>query len=345
MSKKHLTIITDAWKPQVNGVVETLDKTIEECNNKGFYVDIIHPGSFKSSFSCPTYPSIKLALPRKKTIEQRLRIHRPDYIHIATEGPIGMMASSVLKKRLIPYTTSYHTRFPEYLSLRFPFIKPSYVYSIMYNKIHKHSSKILVTTQSMKQSLIENGFDENKLQVWGRGVDTKKYTWKGYSNLGTNLLYVGRISLEKNIDEMLDNIILTPFKIKVVGDGPDLKRLIKKYKLYKNIEFVGEKTGLDLVQEYHSSDIFVFPSKTDTFGIVQLEAMACGLPVAAYDVTGPRDVITNGVNGFAAQNLHNAIHMCKSIDSKSCAASVQHLTWESITDIFINTLKPIKSGY
>lgn len=345
MNKKRLLIITDAWKPQVNGVVETLERTIEECSKKGIYVDVIHPNSFKTTFPCPSYPSIRLAFPSKKTIQQRLSLHKPDYIHIATEGPIGLRASKILKQKRIPYTTSYHTRFPEYLCIRIPFLKARYVYSFLYNNIHKNASSILVTTQSMKETLAKNGFNDKKLKVWGRGIDIEKYRWKEYDNLGRILLYVGRISPEKNIDEMLDNIILTPFKIKIVGDGPSLKKLKSKYERYENIQFLGEKRDEALVREYHSSDIFVFPSKTDTFGIVQLEAMACGLPVAAYEVTGPKDIITKEVNGFFSENLHTSIHQCSKIDSKKCSLSVQHLTWESVTDIFIDTLKQIDSGH
>lgn len=336
---KRLVIFTDAWVPQVNGVVETLHRTIEECVKRNIRVDVIHPGCFKQSLPCPFYKSIRLAIPTKKIIMRRLAFLQPDHIHIATEGPIGLKAAKLLQKRNIPYTTSYHTKFPEYVEMRVPFLNKRCVYSFLYKKIHKDSSKILVTTNSMKKELTENKFDPEKIEVWGRGIDTKKFTWKGYRNAGKRLLYVGRISKEKNLDEMLDTVKLTPYTITIVGDGPDLGRLMKKYSQHKEIVFVGEKRNEELVREYHRSDIFLFPSKSDTFGIVQLEAMACGLPVAAFNVTGPKDVITQNVNGYTSDNLHVSINHCTMIDSKKCSDSVQHLTWESVSDIFINTLE------
>lgn len=335
---KKLTIISDAWTPQVNGVVQTLQKTIEECEKRDFFVDVISPNNFKYSIPCPSYKSIRLAIPDKKTIIKKLSLHKPDYIHIATEGPIGITTAKILKDKKVNYTTSYHTKFPQYMAMRIPFLKEQHIYSFLYSNIHEHSSAILVTNESMKKELELNNFESEKMIIWGRGVDTNKFTWKGYNNQGKNLLYVGRIAKEKNIEEMLECIILTPFKINIVGDGPDLKKLKKKYIKYRNINFLGEKVGEELVSEYHKADIFVFPSKADTFGIVQVEAMACGLPVAALNVIGPKDIITNHVNGYVSDNLLHSINHCVKIDSKKCSDSVQHLTWENVSSIFIDTL-------
>ena len=345
MNKKRLLIITDAWKPQVNGVVMTLSQTKRECEKRGFYVDMLTPECFRHSFPCPFYKSIRLAVPNRKVIENKLRLHHPDYIHIATEGPIGIAAAKILKEKKVPYTTSYHTKFPEYVNMRIPFIKKKTVYDFLYKKVHNGANKILVTTESMKHELSENGFPADKLEVWGRGIDTDKFTFKGTPNSFKTLLYVGRISKEKDVGVFLDAFVNSPFNLRIVGDGPDLPKLKRKYAKYSNVIFVGEKTGDSLVSEYQSADIFVFPSKSDTFGIVQLEAMACGLPVAAFDVTGPKDVITEGVNGYTDSNLHNAVNKCQNIDSEICASSVKNLTWESVTSTFIDTLTPTKRDH
>lgn len=345
MNKKRLLIITDAWTPQVNGVVMTLAQTRKECEKQGFYVDMLTPDSFRHSFPCPFYKSIRLAVPKKSTIENKLRLHHPDYIHIATEGPIGIAAAKILKSKRIPYTTSYHTKFPEYVNMRIPFIKKKTVYEFLYRKVHNDSHKILVTTKSMKEELSHNGFPSDKLEIWGRGIDTKKFSFKESPNSFKTLLYVGRISKEKDVEAFLRSFSDSPFNLRIVGDGPDLEKLKRKYSKYLNVTFVGEKTGQSLVSEYHSADIFVFPSKSDTFGIVQLEAMACGLPVAAFNVTGPKDVIVNGVNGYTSADLHEAVSKCQYIDSKTCSDSVQHLTWESVTSTFIDTLTPVNRDH
>lgn len=342
MSKKNLIIFTDAYEPQVNGVVTTLKQTKKHLERMNYTVIMISPNDFRFTTPLPFYNQIRLAFPTKRTIHKIIKRINPDYIHIATEGPIGYQASRVCQKKKITYTTSYHTNFPEYINQKIPFISERMVNKYL-RTIHYAASRVLATTSSMEKKLYDNGISRN-ISVWGRGVDTSSFRFSNKINdyRKIRLLYVGRISDEKNIESFLDieqKFFVPKLEKIVVGDGPSLKKLQKQYAGDKSIKFLGCKKGEDLEKEYQSADVFVFPSKTDTFGIVMLESMACGTPVAGYRVMGPKDIIIPGVNGYIDDNLTIAVLKCIHMDRKKCANSVSFLTWEEITANFKTTIE------
>lgn len=338
---KKICIFTDAAEPQTNGVVVTLKNIVQECHARGCEMTVISPNSFQRTYPLPWYPEIRLAFPSSAATSQFLKTTRPDRIHIATEGPIGQSAARACRELGMQYTSSYHTQFPEYVNGRAPFIPKSWIYRWV-RRVHDESSQVLVTTDSMAHHLIEKGFDRNRLTVWGRGVDRDVFRPGPVRRQGEpiTLLNVGRVSPEKNLEAFLDLPFDHRVHKRVVGDGPSLARLRRKYRHNPCIVFVGKKTGEALAQEYQAADVFVFPSLTDTFGLVQIESIACGTPVAAYPVTGPIDVIEPGVTGAMSWDLRKAIEACTRIDRAACARASSRFTWESATDTFINSLVP-----
>jgi glycosyltransferase involved in cell wall biosynthesis len=345
-----LLLITDAWD-QMNGVVTTFVNTIRCMEANGHQVEVIHPGLFKTK-ALPTYKEIKIAINPWK-IKKMIRDSTATHIHIATEGPLGLFASRYCTKYGISYTTSYHTKMPEYIRERFKFIPLWLSYAYM-RLIHKHSKKILVTTPSMKTELEQHGF-KNSIEVWGRGVDTNIFNndtdhptnpiydypkfFKPYA------LYVGRVSIEKNIDAFLDMNI--PMNKIIVGSGPYSDELHDKCardhtpsKNHPNCSavMVGTMKGKELQEWYANASAFVFPSKTDTFGIVMLEAMACGTPVVAYPVTGPIDCVEQGVTGVLDDDLEKAFGEAIKLDRNKVAAFGSLNTWEKCTAIFEKSL-------
>ena len=328
----RILIITDAWD-QINGVVTTFINTIRVLREQGNEVSVIHPGLFKTT-PLPTYPEIKIAINPWK-VGKLIEDANADEIHIATEGPIGLFATWYCRRKKYAFTTSYHTKMPEYLKTRFKWLPIGIPYAYM-RHLHRKSKNILVTTQSMKDELILNGF-KNDITVWGRGVDTSIFNDndRTLSKL-PRLLYVGRISPEKNLEAYLD---MPTYGIKyVVGDGPLLEHYKEKYQNDTSIKFVGPKKGKELQQYYVDSEVLVFPSKTDTFGIVMLEAMACGTPVAAYPVTGPIDCVENNVTGVLHDSLGYACHLALLLNRDKIAKIGQTKTWESCTQIFQDSL-------
>jgi glycosyltransferase involved in cell wall biosynthesis len=329
-----ILIITDAFLPQVNGVVTTFINTIKVLEQEGFVVDVISPSLFKT-IPLIGYREIRIAI-NPWIVGKLIETINPDHIHIATEGPIGLFAGIYCRKKGYQFSTSYHTKMPEYIKERYKVIPVNFSYTYM-KFIHRGSSNILVTTDSMKTELLKQGF-KNKITVWGRGVDTTIFNDTGrIPHKKLSLLYVGRISIEKNIKAYLD-MPVDAVKY-VVGNGPLLETYKKNYKNDPNIIFVGEKKGKELQYYYVNADVFVFPSKTDTLGIVLLESIACGTPVIAYPVTGPIDCITDGLTGILSNNLGN-IEMQKAIllDRHKIFEIGQTLTWEKCTDIFRNSL-------
>lgn len=345
MSEKKLIIFTDAWEPQVNGVVFTLKNVIKCCKTCDINVIVVSPNKFKYKFPLPTYKEILIPITTRKKIKRIIEQEKPDYIHIATEGVLGLLASMVCKKFSIPYTTSFHTRFPEYINSRYRFVSVKRVYDIL-RKVHNTSETILATTESMKEELLKNDFP-NRIRVWSRGIDKNIFFYEEKTKKDkVVLLNVGRVSIEKNLEEFLDLDIKQvnglPVEKRIVGDGPLFNTLSEKYKEQENIIFTGVKHGADLGEEYRNADVFVFPSKSDTFGLVQIESMACGTPVAAYDVIGPKDVITNKVNGYLSEDLQLSINECITIDRKACSDSVSKYNWEEVNRTFTNCLVQIK---
>ena len=330
----RIAIATDAWHPQINGVVRTYENIVENLQCGGHQVSLITPLDF-FTVPCPSYPSIKLALLPGRGINIHLRTFNPDAIHIATEGPIGIATRAWCLKNNVPFTTSFHTQFPEYIRMRVPVpVNLSYTW---FRNFHKHAKRILVPTPSQQRLLQARGFA--KVVVWSRGVDSRLF--RPATNRLLKLpepvfVYAGRVAVEKNIEAFLS--LNLPGSKLVIGDGPDLNKLRRKY---CDAYFVGFKVGQELAEHLACGDVFVFPSLTDTFGIVMLEAMACGLPVAAYPVTGPVDVVENGITGILDDDLHRAAMAALQLDPDDCVDFARQHTWEACADAFSAYLEPL----
>ena len=332
----RICIVTDAWHPQTNGVVRTLNTTRGVLVAQGHEVRVIEPGMFRN-FPCPTYPEIRLAWRPGKAIADKLRTFRPHYVHIATEGPLGMAARSYCLQHGWPYTTSYHTQFPEYLRARAP-IPLSMSYAWL-RRFHGAAARTMVATPSMQNQLESRGF--TKLARWSRGVDVELFrpTDERIVDLPRPIsLYLGRVAVEKNIEDFL-KLDLPGTKL-IIGDGPERVELERKY---PQAVFVGYKFGKELAAHVAAADVFVFPSRTDTFGLVLLEAMACGVPVAAYPVTGPIDVVNVGVTGMLSEDLRSATLAALQMDRQACRDQALQYTWEKATQQFYGNLEQIAS--
>lgn len=317
-------IITDAWHPQTNGVVTTLQTVADYLPALGYQPTIIHPDLF-NTYPLPGYPEIGLASNPKK-IKQMLIQAQPDTIHIATEGPLGVYARHFYSRQKIPFTTSLHTKFPEYANERSG-LPLSAGYRFL-RWFHKPSRSVLCTTESHKRELEHWGL--RNVTVWDRGVDTQifKPAPVHRSNTRLRLLYVGRVAIEKNIEAFLElDFGKECVEKRIVGDGPYRAELQSRF---PEAVWLGYKKGQDLVDEYANADVFVFPSKTDTFGLVMLEAMACGTPVAAFPVTGPVDVVRNGLNGHLSTSLLDAVQQARSVNRMDCRRFAQDRSWEAV---------------
>lgn len=301
-----ILIITDAWHPQVNGVVRTYEHLIEELESLGHNINVISPADFSISMPMPGYSEIKLAIFPYHRLKKMIRKYAPDVIHVATEGPLGWAGRKYCIKRELHYTTSYHTQFPDYVAKRVAKFLP-FLYNTAHRlakhfirTFHAHSTAMMIATQSLEDQLKIWGF-KNPMHHLIRGANLDMF-YPGEKTLFQDLpkpiaLYVGRVAIEKNLEDFL-GMEWAGSKI-IVGDGPSLNILSRKY---PDSHFVGTKIGADLAEHYRSADVFAFPSKTDTFGIVLIEALASGLPIAAYNVTGPRDIITEDFLGSLHEN-------------------------------------------
>lgn len=326
---KTILIITDNLREQINGVVTTYKNLEDYANRDGYRIVYLDPRKF-THFNALGYPEVKISLPFGigKAIEE---IHA-NHIHIATEGPIGLAARLYLDKKKIRYNTSYHTKFPEFLKSIYG-IPMSWTYAYV-RWFHKHSGIVLTTTQTMVNDLKANGFDGNILP-WTRGVDRINLcpSVERTKNLIPSVLYVGRVSREKNLDALCN---LTDFySIRIVGDGPDRARLEKEY---PDVKFLGYKSGQELANEYYQADVFAFPSKTDTFGIVIIEALSLGTPVAAYSVPGPIDILTT-TTGVMNDDLKIAIDNALLLDRNTVQKESKKWTWEECWNIFKRNLQ------
>ena len=327
----RIAIATDAWSPQVNGVVTTLTQTRNELVAQGHEVLMITPEG-RRTVPCPSYPEIRLVLFGGRAITRELDAFKPDCIHIATEGPLGFSVRRYCIKRKLPFTTAYHTQFPEYVRARVP-IPVRWTVALL-RWFHRRARHVLVPSESIQAVLRSRGFDN--VVLWSRGVDTDVFSCNAaidYALKAPIWVYMGRVAVEKNIEAFLD-LDLGGSKV-VIGDGPDLDRL----KLtYPGCLFVGYKFGHELAAHLAGADVFVFPSKTDTFGIVLLEAMACGLPVAAYPVTGPVDIVEPGVTGVLDDDLAAACHEALAINKEDCVKLAAGRSWQRCTEQFISHL-------
>jgi len=323
-----IVLITDAWEPQVNGVVTTYNNIIKNLPSD-VWCEVIHPNMFKK-IQVPGYSEIQFALCSLCEMESILYtdITNRAYFHIATEGPLGIQAKRVLDKFGVAYTTAYHTKFPEFLYEIYKF--PKFITKAYINWFHKNSKAVFVPSNSVKT---EN--PQWTTQVTNRGYDHNFEPQERGQNEIPVLLYVGRVSREKNIDAFCE-VDIGPCKKIIIGDGPDRKRLEKKY---KDIEFTGYMFASQLATYYNMADVTVFPSRTDTFGVVILESMACGTPVAAYPVTGPVDQIQNGLNGYMSTNLSFAVMNCLNISRETTRASVENKSWKNVAQEFVECIQ------
>ncbi|OQW43047.1 MAG: alpha-mannosyltransferase [Proteobacteria bacterium SG_bin5] len=332
----RIAIVTDAWSPQVNGVVRTLQSVRAELERQGHEVLVISPERFYS-IPCPTYPEIRLAFARTAVVGKWLAEFAPNAIHLATEGPVCLAARRWCLARGFPFTTAYHTQFPDYVSARTG-IDPEWIWRYI-TWFHGPSQAVLASTPSIAQALRDHGL--TRIRSWGRGVDLSLFGPHVTPDPairalpGPVQLYVGRVAIEKNIEAFLQTN--HPGTKVVVGDGPARATLEARY---PHAHFLGAKFGADLAAAYAAADVFVFPSKTDTFGLVMIEALASGLPVAAYPVTGPVDVLKPGV-GVMAEDLDAAIADALTLDRAACVAYGKSFTWEASTRQFLEALVPV----
>lgn len=329
---KKILIITDAWEPQVNGVVTTMTTVVKHLKKKKFLVEVLHPGHFHT-FPLPNYPEISIAW-NFWDLKKKIKKINPDFIHISVEGPLGVTARHFCVEQNIPYTSAIHTKFPEYVYERFGIGLD--VTKGLLKWFHNSAAKTLVNTKSHKEELIKDGFTD--LVLWSRGFDDKIFFPSNVGGKGKYLLYVGRVAIEKNIEEFLT--LDTKMQKVVVGGGPKLKSYQKKY---KDVKFLGYKSGRELAEIYRDAACFVFPSKTDTFGIVLIESLACGTPLAGFNVTGPKDIVVEGVNGCLTEdNLLDAVNKAITCDRKKVFETSVDYTWEKVTEQFISSLVSVK---
>ncbi len=335
----RVLIATDAWEPQVNGVVRTLNRTIAELRAMGHEVEVISPDQF-TTLPMPTYPEIRLAMGAYEPMQERFKAFEPEAIHIATEGPVGLAARRLCIEWKLPFTTSYHTRFPEYLSARLP-VPSAAGYAYM-RWFHRPSGRVMVATPTMRDELDRRGF--RNLSPWTRGVDLDQFKTR---EMGADqppvmeglprpiFLNVGRVAVEKNIEAFL--ALDLPGSKVVVGDGPSREELAVQY---PEVHFVGSKFGEELARYFAQADVFVFPSLTDTFGLVILEAMGAGTPVAGYPAPGPIDIIPGSGAGFVDEDLRKACLDCLTLDREAVRAYALKFTWRASAEEFFRNLQP-----
>lgn len=328
-------IVTDAWKPQVNGVARTFGTVIEELRRMGHTVSVVSPEQYPS-IPCPTYSEIRLALVSPRHLAERIDLVRPDAIHIATEGPLGLAARAACLKKGLPFTTSYNTRFPEYVHerIRLPL---SFGYSFM-RWFHAPSAGVMVSTRSFKRELESKGF--RNILLWGRGVDTELFApMRPKPELDAPrpyLLYVGRIAVEKNLREFL--ALDRPGTKFLVGDGPQRERLRREFPAAR---FVGLQQDSDLARYYAAADVFVLPSRTETFGLVMLEALASGVPVAAYRCQATEAVVGDSGCGALTEDLGEAVDRALHIPAVRCRRYALRFGWKHVACLFLANLAMI----
>lgn len=330
-----ILIVTDAWEPQVNGVVRTLKMTRRELERLGHHVEIISPQDFRS-IPCPTYPEISLAMTGERELARRIDRFAPDCLHIATEGPLGWQARRVAQRRKWPFTTAYHSRFPEYVHARFR-IPTRWTYALL-RRFHNAARATLAPTPAIVNDLKSRGFHGARL--WSRGVDLETF-----SHLGERLehpidkpvfLYVGRIAVEKQVDAFLR--LDLPGEKWVAGEGPERRRL---QALYPQARWLGVLSGAALAALYRTADVMVFPSVTDTFGLVMVESMACGTPVAAFPVAGPIDVIGRSGGGAMHADLREACLQALAIPRAMARQRAEQFSWATATGQILDALQVI----
>lgn len=332
----RILIVTDAWRPQVNGVVRTLTTVVAELMAMGHVVEVIGPDRFRT-MPCPTYPDISISLLPRRRLVRMIEAFKPDALHIATEGPLGLAARGWAKRTGFAFTTAFHTRFAEYLKARTGMpLRPVYAWM---RRFHGAGQGTMVATQSLRDELSGRGF--RNIRSWSRGVDLdlfKPNPREEWDLPRPIFIYIGRVAVEKNIGAFLD-LDLPGSKV-VVGGGPQLAMLKRNYPA---VTFTGPKHGEALARAYAGADVFVFPSLTDTFGLVILESLACGTPVAAFPVTGPKDVLaeSNGKIGSVNTDLRAAAIDALTADRLACRQHAERYSWRACAEMFLSHLVPL----
>jgi glycosyltransferase involved in cell wall biosynthesis len=331
--KLRILIVSDAWSPQINGVVVTLRHTIRELGHAGHEVATLTPEGFRT-IPCPTYPEIALSLFPGKRVAATIESFAPDALHIATEGPLGLAARAHCLRTQRPFTTAYHTQFPEYVHARTRLpLGLSYRWMRWF---HAPSRCLMVATEHIRRRLADRGF--GNLAMWSRGVDTELFRPGPRVSPDVKrpiFLYAGRVAVEKNLEAFLS--LDLPGTQWVVGDGPARADLQRRF---PRATFFGMRTGEALARHYRQADVFVFPSRTDTFGLVMLEAMASGTPVAAFPVTGPIDVVRHGTTGILDEDLRRAALAALDLPRDQVRAHAEQSSWQRATAQFIINLRP-----
>jgi glycosyltransferase involved in cell wall biosynthesis len=332
----RILIVTDAWRPQVNGVVRTMTTVVNELRAMGHVVEVISPDRFRT-IPCPTYSDVPLALLPRRRMVRMIEAFRPEALHIVTEGPLGLAARSWAKRAGFNFTTAFHTRFAEYIKARTG-LPVSPVYAWM-RRFHGAAQGTMVATQSLRDELARRGF--RNIRSWSRGVDLELFKpepREDWSLPRPVFLYTGRVAVEKNIGAFLD--LELPGSKVVVGGGPILPRLQREY---ADVRFTGPRFGEALARAYAGADVLVFPSLTDTFGLVLLESLACGTPIAAYPVTGPIDVLADaqGPIGAIDADLRAAALTALTADRVACRVHAERFSWRACAEGFLSHLVPM----
>ncbi|TAL44292.1 MAG: glycosyltransferase family 1 protein, partial [Salinibacterium sp.] len=333
----RILIVTDAWEPQVNGVVRTLKSTRRELERLGHEVEFLTPEGFRT-LPCPTYPDIRLSLLPGRQVRRRIEEFAPQAIHIATEGPLGIAARAYALRHRLPYTTAYHTRFPEYVRARIGM--PLAVTYRFLRWFHGPAQAVMVPTEVVRRDLLAYGFPASKVVLWSRGVDLdifKPGPAMPHDLTRPIFLCVGRVAVEKNIEAFLR--LDLPGSKWVAGDGPALAKLKANF---PEVRFTGVLDQAELATLYNAADVFVFPSRTDTFGLVLLEALACGCPVAAYPITGPVDVIGDSPAGVLDEDLLSAALRARTISRSVARKRAERFSWDASTRQFLSHLHPFR---
>jgi len=327
----RILVATDAWHPQINGVVRTLTTLARAVSNRGATIEFVTPDGFPS-FPLPTYPDMRCAIPNGREIARRIEAIAPDAIHVATEGPIGWAVRGYCLRRKLPFTSSYTTKFPEYISARMP-IPESWSYAVL-RRFHNASAVTMVSTNSLADELKSRGF--TNIGMWTRGVDTDLFRPDRAIDIGLKrpvFMTIGRVAVEKNLDAFLS--LDLPGSKAIIGRGPEEERLKKHY---PDTTFFGSLSDESLASHLAAADVFVFPSLTDTYGVVQLEALACGVPVAAFPVTGPIDVITGHPIGVLNKDLKTACLEALRISRESCREFALTRSWDNSAKQFLGNV-------
>jgi len=328
-----ILLVTDAWAPQINGVVRSLSTIRDELIMMGHHVDVASPEG-RRTLPCPGYPEIRLTLRARRAVADALDACDYDAIHIATEGPLGWAARRICRARDLRFTTSYHTRFPEYVRVRAP-VPLRLSYALM-RTFHSAAERTLVRTETQRSLLAQRGF--RNLEIWPGAVDTTLFRPgdKDALELPRPIsMYMGRVAPEKNIEAFLD--LELPGSKVVIGGGPSLEGYRRRY---PKVHFLGYRHGAALAETLAAADVFVFPSRTDTLGLVMLEAMACGVPVAAFPVPGPIDVVTDGATGALDEDLREAVFRALAIPGEACVDFAAEFSWRASAVRFLTMLLP-----